>query len=266
MTHAQLIASGFIALLLVLEAVAPFYVEQRQDRRQLFRHDLRNLLLGLFNAFLPAALFAGSLLAVDQAAADNEFGILRLVSWPAGVELAAALLLFDLWMYVWHRLNHRIPLLWRFHRMHHSDRAMDVTSGVRFHPGEIILSGVARLAVVPLLGMSIMQLAIYESILLPVILFHHSNLRLPKWIDFGAMTLLVTPAMHRVHHSRLREETNSNYGSVLPWWDWLFRTLRIRRDSKAIKFGLPEFHRDRNHTLLGMLRTPLAAHKKTDDP
>ena len=271
MSHAQWIAAGVITLLMILECVIPYYTQQRQNLGRLLRHDARNLLIGLINLLLPAALFAGLLLAVDQTAAASNIGLLRQFSAPAWVKLALALLMFDLWMYAWHRLNHAAPLLWRFHRMHHSDQAMDATTAVRFHPGEIVLSGVARLAVVPLLGMSLPQLAIYESILLPVILFHHSNLRLPTWLDFGwlkraATALLVTPAMHRVHHSQLREETNSNYGSVLPWWDWLFRTLRVRLDSQNIQFGLPEFHRPRTRTLLGMLRTPFIAHKKTDDP
>ncbi len=149
-----------------------------------------------------------------------------------------ALVLFDFWMYVWHRANHAVPLLWRFHRLHHGDSELDATTGLRFHPGEILLSGIARMLVVPLLGMSVWDLVLYESILLPVVVFHHSNVRLPRFLDYGLLALIVTPAMHRVHHSRWRPETDSNYASILPCWDVLLGTFRLRSDAHTIRPGL----------------------------
>ncbi|MEN1681396.1 MAG: sterol desaturase family protein [Planctomycetota bacterium] len=174
--------------------------------------------------------------------------------------MAGGLLAFDCWMYWWHRLNHRVPLLWRLHRVHHSDTAMDASSGLRFHPGEILLSGAARLIVVPLLGVPAELVALYGAVALPVVLAHHANVWLPRWLDFGLFTsgLLVTPAMHRVHHSRVRDETNSNYSSVLPIWDRLFGTLCVRRDIERIDFGLDEFRDPGAQTVAGMLTTPLA--------
>lgn len=160
-------------------------------------------------------------------------------------------------MYLWHRGNHTIPFLWRFHRMHHSERQLDATSAARFHPGEIFLSGIARLAVVPLLGMTLPQLIVYETALFPIIVLHHSNVRLPRWLDRGLLALIVTPAMHRVHHSRWRPETDSNFGSVFPHWDRLFRSFRLRADARTVALGLDEFAEPRWQTVSGMLTTPL---------
>src|SRR5215813_5385924 len=120
---------------------------------------------------------------------------------------AAAILLFDAWMYLWHRANHQLDFLWRFHRVHHSDPEMDVTTAIRFHAGEILISSALRLAVIPLLGITNRQLLVYEMLLLPVILFHHSNVLIPERLDAILRLVIVTPAIHRVHHSRLRAET-----------------------------------------------------------
>jgi sterol desaturase/sphingolipid hydroxylase (fatty acid hydroxylase superfamily) len=177
---------------------------------------------------------------------------------PSWIEGALALLLLDFWMYLWHRANHVIHFLWRFHRTHHSEPDMDVSTGIRFHPGEILLSGIVRLAVIPILGIQLWHLALYESILYPVVMLHHSNVRLPRWLDYGLLAVVVTPAMHRVHHSRWRPETDSNYGSVLPYWDRLFRTFRLREDARAVELGLDEFDGPEWQSLVGFAKTPLA--------
>lgn len=257
--HAWIAAT--LAVSLVAEAAAPAFVEQRRDWRRLLAHDLRNLLLGVINALLVATLLAGALVAVDSLAEQRGAGLLRLVSLPPWLAWAAGLLAFDCWMYWWHRLNHRVPLLWRLHRVHHSDTAMDASSGLRFHPGEILLSGAARLIVVPLLGLPSESVALYGAVALPVVLLHHANVWLPRWLDFGLFTsgLLVTPAMHRVHHSRVRDETNSNYSSVLAVWDRMFGTLRVRRDVEGVEFGLDEFRDVSAQTVAGMLTTPLSS-------
>ena len=252
-----IIAGIFLVLLWAGEGLLPFYPEFPKGMRQRVGHDARNLALGAGNALLMAVLFGAVFVAVEVWAEDRSVGLLRILDAPGWLTLGLAILFFDLWMYLWHRANHRIPFLWRFHRMHHSDPAMDVSTGLRFHPGEMVLSSMARLAVLPLLGMSLWHLAIYEALLLPVILFHHSNLRIPRWMDHGLLAVIVTPAMHRVHHSRWQPETDSNYGSILPWWDMIFRSLRLREDARTIQLGLEGFDEDRWQTLGGMLRTPL---------
>ncbi|MEM6799738.1 MAG: sterol desaturase family protein, partial [Planctomycetota bacterium] len=268
MDASDIAAAVTLGGLLVTEAVAPFFIEQRRDWRRLLRHDLRNLAIGGLNALCFSSLFAAAVLVLEYEVSMRGYGLLWLLDLPNQGRLAVGVVLFDLWMYWWHRMNHAVPFLWRFHRMHHSDPAMDASSAVRFHPGEIFLSGLARLIVLPLIGMPLMVLLVYEAILLPVILFHHANIRLPRWLDFGLFRagLLVTPAMHRVHHSRVREETNSNYGSVLPLWDRLFGSLRVRRDVDQIALGLDDFADERNQTLNGMLTTPLANPKDHTDP
>jgi len=256
------VAAAVLIVLWLAETFLPFFLQLRSADQRI-RHDLRNLALGAINAAVArAAVFVG----LDVWAESNQIGLLR--QWDLGGPLAVLLAVgfLDIWTYWWHRLNHIVPFLWRFHRTHHSDLAMDATTAVRFHTGEILMSWIARAAVVPLLGVSIVQLVFYESLLLPVVFFHHSNLRLPRWLDLGLLAIVVTPAMHRVHHSRLIEEANSNYSSLLPWWDVVFRSLRLRPDVQNITYGVDEFADARWQTLGGMLRTPLAENRSLDKP
>jgi len=140
-----------------------------------------------------------------------------------------------------HNANHRVPFLWRFHRMHHTDMEMDSTSAIRFHTLEIVFSSCLRLAVAPLLGIEFTHLFVYEICLQPVIIFHHSNIAFPEKWDRILRALIVTPNMHRVHHSLETYETNSNYSSVFSVWDRLAGTFRKREDMATLTFGLKEF-------------------------
>lgn len=262
MTHFQDIRLPLLALavaaLWIIEGLAPYFAGLAGDARTRRRHGLRNAMLaginGLLGVLLLGAAIAGSVVFAEA----HGFGLLRLVELPAWAAAVLALLLFDMWMYWWHRLNHMIPFLWRFHRVHHSDPRMDVTTSLRFHPGEIILSTLARLAVVNLIGMEIWHLALYELIATPIIAFHHSNVAMPRRLDDALRWLIVTPWMHWVHHSRRREETNSNYASLLSVWDRVFRSYRLRENPGEIAFGLDEFPDDARHqSLRGMIKTPL---------
>ena len=238
--------------LAVLERVLPMFSERRPAR-----HDIRNLLLGGINNALLIFAFSGLwVMTMDLSAARN-LGLLQLMRVPEPWQTVTAILLFDCWQYWWHRLNHRIPLLWRFHAVHHADNLMDASSAVRFHTGEIALSALARLAVLPLIGMQPGQLLLYESMLLPVILFHHSNLRFSNKADRLLRWLIPTPWMHWVHHSRIKQETDSNYSSFLSVWDRIFGTFRLNPDPGSISFGLDGFDDEERQTLTGMLLTPL---------
>lgn len=241
-----------LAVLWVLEGVAPMFLE----RRGRVSHTLNNLGLGVVNAIVVPLLFAAAILAVSEAARRAEFGLLHVIHLPAWLAWVLALVLFDAWMYAWHRLNHAVPVLWRFHSVHHSDEELDASSALRFHTGEVVLSSVARLAVVPLLGITIEQLLVYEMILLPVILFHHSNVRMPRTIDRCLRLVIVTPWMHWVHHSREQPETDSNFASILSIWDRLFGSFRLRSDPRTIELGLKGYDRTRSRTLRGMLASP----------
>lgn len=219
------------------------------------RHDGRNLFVGLLNA-LPLALGLGALTpAVALAVERAGWGLSQLAGLPVWVEAAMALVALDAWMYGWHVANHKLPLFWRFHRMHHSDNRMDASSAVRFHMGEVVLSVLLRLGVIALVGIRLEWVLLYELILLPVILLHHANLELPRPLEAVARWLFVTPDIHHVHHSRRRQETDSNYGSVFPWWDRIFRTFRIQTPDN-LEYGLEGWDAPERQSLWGLLTTP----------
>ena len=148
------------------------------------------------------------------------------------------LLLLDLWLYLWHRLNHEAPLFWRFHSVHHSDGQLDITSAWRFHPGEILFSGLFRLPILILIGAGAMDLLLYNLLMTPVIQFHHSNIRFGAEADRLLRLLIPTPLLHRIHHSPARIEHDSNYGAMLSIWDRLFGTLTVKNPTSSPPYGL----------------------------
>lgn len=239
-----LLATMVLVVLWTIESFLPMYT----GRTGRWKHDLRNLAMGLLNVVVIALPLAGALWWVTQWATTHGFGLSRWLVLPGVPALPTwlmwlmLLVVFDGWMYLWHRLNHRIKFLWMFHAVHHTDREMDASSALRFHPGEMLLSFIARLMVLPLLGMTMPQLLVYETILLPVILFHHANVRISPWLDGMLRWLIVTPRMHWVHHSQDRPETDSNYASVLSIWDRLFGSFRLRDDPSQIIQGLSNKH------------------------
>jgi sterol desaturase/sphingolipid hydroxylase (fatty acid hydroxylase superfamily) len=195
-----------LAMLWWLEGAAPLFLERRDRSRRLARH----LFLAVFNGilvvpFLSVAAWLTSTLWF------REHGLLAWLSLPLLIETFLAVVLIDLWMYAWHRANHSMPLLWRFHRVHHSDPELDSTSAFRFHTGEIVLSAVFRLALIPLLSIQLWHLLLYELVMLPVILLHHSNINMPARLDRALRAVIVTPWMHWVHHSSYQPETDSNF-------------------------------------------------------
>jgi sterol desaturase/sphingolipid hydroxylase (fatty acid hydroxylase superfamily) len=211
----------------------------------------------LVNAVLGAIL--APLIALSAVvSADQNLGITRLLPVPDWVAVLAALVLFDLWMYLWHRANHEIPLLWRLHRVHHTDPRMDASTALRFHPGEILISTLLNGLVILLIGLSLETLVLYKAVMIPVILLHHSNLSLPAGLDRALRLVIVPPSLHRVHHSEIIAETNSNYGTVLSVWDRLFGSLRLRADTDAIRYGIGRFDEPRWQGVLGLLRLPFA--------
>jgi sterol desaturase/sphingolipid hydroxylase (fatty acid hydroxylase superfamily) len=155
-------------------------------------------------------------------------GVLSIWNIPDGLKIIVALLGLDLTIYLQHVLFHAVPVLWRLHRMHHTDLDLDVTSGARFHPGEIILSMVIKLGAVVALGAPPVSVLLFEIIVNATAMFNHSNLALPVGVDRALRLLVVTPDMHRVHHSVIPAETNSNFGFNVPWWDRLLGTYRAQ--------------------------------------
>lgn len=157
--------------------------------------------------------------------------------WPA---LALDLVLLDLWAYAWHRANHEWPLLWRFHRVHHLDRFLDTTSAVRFHPGEVLISAIARVPLIVLADVSVLSLAIFDTLAAGAAMFHHSNIGLPARLEQALRLLIVTPSHHWVHHHVELRDTNSNYGLVLTLWDRVFASMSPHRRTADMRIGAGE--------------------------
>lgn len=248
---------AFLTLLLGWESFSPFFAYFAGSAGDRVRHGLKNLALGVLNSLLTGLVFTVLWFTTAQWAKAHGFGLLNWLPVPWWARLCAAFLLFDAWMYWWHRLNHSVPFLWRFHRTHHSDPRMDVTTASRFHFGEIALSSVLRIPVIALLGLQLWEVALYELAMFTVVQLHHANIALPVWLDRRLRALIVTPFMHKVHHSRWPPETDSNYSSLFSFWDRLFRTFRLRDDPRTLRLGLDEFDSPTDHTLAGLLATPI---------
>lgn len=241
-----------LIVIFVLEGLFPHY----RGRVSRIRHGLPHVLTALLNGLLTKFLLAGLTVGVITWAMASFPASLHLMRPASSIKLVLVFLLFDIWMYFWHMANHRIMFLWRFHRAHHADIDMDTTTALRFHPGELVLSTIIRLPVVVLLGMTFSELVLFETALNLSTLFHHSNLALPERWDRVLRLLIVTPNMHRVHHSIERPETDSNFTSLLSVWDRLFGTFRMREDTRTIILGLPRFREEKYQRLRGFLITP----------
>lgn len=248
-----LLVGSVLGVLWFLEAMCPMF----NFKPGRLKHDASNIALGAMNAVLAGVLFTSLVLWVTSWAADHHVGLLNYLDAGPLLEMVIGLLLFDCWQYWWHRLNHRVEFFWRFHAVHHSDAAMDASSAVRFHTVEILYSSLVRLLILPLIGLTIEHLLIYELLLLPVILFQHSNVAVPAALDKVLRVFIVTPRIHWVHHSHLKVETDSNYSSLLSVWDRLFGSFRLRDDPQSIRLGLGDkFDQSAWNSVSGMLKQP----------
>lgn len=247
-----IIGLATLTLLFALEGALPFYT----GRRHRYAHALRNLSLALTAGAL-GALMAPLVVLSTRLAAEHGIGLCNLVDLHPAACAVMAFLLFDLWMYAWHRANHLVPFLWRFHRVHHSDPAMDSTTALRFHPGEILFSTLLNCLILVALGMSLTLLVLYKSVMIAVILFHHSNVRVPERLDRALRRVIVPPSLHRVHHSHRRVETDSNYGTIFSFWDRLFGSYRTRARYDDIEFGIGAYEGRDWQRPLRLLALPL---------
>lgn len=188
---------------------------------------VNNLGLVFFNSFMLRVLFPAAAVGVAVFASEQGWGLFNYYSeLPFWFEVVAAVIIMDFVIYIQHVMVHAIPVLWRLHRLHHADLDYDVTTGARFHPIEIILSMLIKFATILLLGPAVIAVIIFEVMLNATAMFNHGNISLPKTLDKYLRLILVTPDMHRVHHSIEDDEANSNFGFSLPWWDRLFGTYR----------------------------------------
>lgn len=243
-------------LLLGWEALAP-----RRDRmRPRGRRWPVNISIVVIDTVLVRVLFPAAVVAgVAALVSERGWGLLNGVNWPAWVEITLAVLALDLVIYAQHVAMHRIPLLWRLHRMHHMDLDVDFTTALRFHPVEIVLSVVIKFAAVIALGAPVAAVIVFEILLNGSAMFNHANVNLAGTADRIVRMLVVTPDMHRVHHSVVRAETDSNFGFALSLWDRLFGTYRDQPAAghAAMRLGLPVFRDDADQGLLAVLANPL---------
>lgn len=221
------------------------------------RRRVRHLLLGGLNAGVSTVVVVG-LYVADTAAQSAGFGLLRLAEMPWWLHLTLALLLLDLWQYTCHVLCHHLPILWRVHAVHHHADRMEATVAMRFHTFEIALQGLMTIPLAVLLGISVPHILAYNVVLLPVSLFHHSDVRLSPRVDRLLRLVIVTPRMHWLHHSRWQPETNSNFSGVLSIWDRIFGTMRSRLRAETVNIGLDGFRQQDIETFTGMMATPFA--------
>jgi sterol desaturase/sphingolipid hydroxylase (fatty acid hydroxylase superfamily) len=188
-------------------------------------------------------------------------GLLKLRTLPAWLEVAAACVLLDYTLYLWHVLTHRVPVLWRFHLVHHADLDLDASTALRFHFAELVLSVPWRAAQILLIGVSPLALSAWQTFLFLSIMFHHSNVRLPPGVERRLNALFVTPRMHGIHHSTLKEEADSNWSSGLTVWDRLHGTLRLDVPQTEIVIGVPAYRDPKEVGLSDILKLPFGAER-----
>jgi len=245
----------FLILLLMMaaEAIAP--------RRSLHFGRKRwpaNLGIVLIDSIAVRLLLPGGAVAASMWAGANHIGLLHLFDWQPPITITVSMILLDLVIYGQHVLFHAVPYLWRLHMVHHADQDIDVTTALRFHPIEIILSMLIKIIAVALLGAPVLAVILFEIVLNGMAMFNHANLRLPTRLDQWLRMLIITPDVHRIHHSIIKSETNSNFGFNLSAWDRLFGTFREQpqQGHAAMVIGLEHLQSAPTHKLGFMLRLP----------
>lgn len=253
-------AIRFAAFASILAAMALWEIAAPRRRQAIGRRRRWPANLGIVavDTLVVRLAFPAGAVGVALAAEGHGLGLfpaLEVPEWPAAF---ASVLLLDLAIYLQHVLFHAVPALWRLHRMHHADLEFDATTGVRFHPIEILLSMAIKLGVVIALGVPAVAVLVFEMLLSGTSLFNHGNVRLPECLDRVLRWIVVTPDMHRVHHSAIPHETNSNFGFSLPWWDRLFGTYRARPQAghEGMTLGLRQFREPGELRLDRMLTQP----------
>jgi sterol desaturase/sphingolipid hydroxylase (fatty acid hydroxylase superfamily) len=230
----------------------------RQDK---LTRDARNLLMSVMTAATVSIAEKPVTAPLSQAVERNNWGLLKLGRLPIWAELLFSVVLLDYTLYMWHYLTHKVPFLWRFHLVHHVDMDLDASTALRFHAGEMLLSVPWRAAQVLLLGISPLGLALWQTLTLMEIMFQHSNLRLPEGIERYLVHLIVTPRMHGIHHSIVREETDSNWATIFSWPDRLHGTMQLNVPQQAITIGVAAYQKPEELSIGRIMKLPFVTHR-----
>lgn len=245
-----IIIFSMLISLWVIESFIPYFAPS-PGRKKMRRRNLVMVLIS-FSVNALAGLYVNE---VIQFTARHQFGLLNLLNLPFAVSLTAGMLLIDMWDYGFHLLQHRIPLFWRFHRVHHSDTELDASSSLRFHPFDIILQTFGWTFMFILLGISGLSFMIYFTFYILLIFFQHANIKIPHFIDYYGSYVFSTPGWHKMHHAAERPLTDSHYGDVFTFWDRIFKTGGPV-DVEHIQFGIEYFRHDDDQSVKNMLLMP----------
>ncbi len=259
----------FLKILSVPLALGAVGVLVRLEKRRPLRREVESKLVRSGRNLAVAGIAAVALQIAEKPVAERltklverkNLGLLKIVRLPKWLELVSAVVFMDYTLYLWHVLTHKIPFLWRFHLVHHVDRDLDASTAVRFHFGELIISVLWRGAQILAIGVSPRSFAAWQMFLLPSVLFHHSNLRLPENVDKMLQNFIVTPRLHGIHHSIIREETDSNWSSGLSIWDKIHGTFRDDAAPEEIIIGVPAYQNADEVVLAKILPLPFEPQK-----
>ena len=256
--HEPALRLGSFFAVFALMALWEFVAARRDLDQPRNKRWFANLGISVIDSLFVRLLFPAAAVGLALLAESEGWGLLNSFNLPFGLAFAMSVVLLDLAIYLQHVMFHAVPLLWRFHMVHHTDQDFDLTTGIRFHPIEILLSIVIKFGVIVALGPPPAAVFVFEVVLNATSMFNHGNVRLLAGIDRWLRWIVVTPDMHRVHHSVEIAETNSNFGFNLPWWDRLFGTYRAqpRAGHEDMIIGVEHLQQPEPMTLLGMLALP----------
>jgi sterol desaturase/sphingolipid hydroxylase (fatty acid hydroxylase superfamily) len=250
---------GTFATLLWLEHRRPL---RRQTERKLTRN-IRNLALAACSAVAIRLAERPVTDPLTQFTERHQWGLVKLLQLPPWLEVALSVLLLDYTLYLWHVLTHKVPVLWRFHRVHHADLDLDASTALRFHGIEMMLSVPWRAAQVLAIGVAPLTLWIWQTATLLAILFHHSNVEIPLYIERWLCRVLVTPRMHGIHHSMVHAETDANWSTIFAFPDYLHRTRKLNVPQQAVTIGVPAYRDPQELTLTKILLMPFRKQRPT---
>ena len=246
---------GGLVLFLLVELINPY----RPNTVSKLKRWLNNMGITIFNSLILKLLFASTLVQTCLYVTDKQLGVLNLTMVPYWVKTLATIIFMDFMLYVWHLLNHEMPFLWRFHRVHHTDLNMDVSTATRFHIGELSISAVIKISLVFFLGADMLGVLLFETLLVFTAQFQHSSLAVPEWFEKIFWVLFVPPSMHRIHHSVVIKQRDSNYGTIFSIWDRILGTLITDVEQGRIRIGVGGHYKSAKLNLHHLLVMPFTA-------